>query len=68
MNKQTLSLFAIAIVSITLPAVFLSVSVTPSGQQNELDFIISGTNTHLRFLDKNVSTSYISFRIGEHEK
>ena len=68
MSKETLSLLAIAIASIALPAVFLSVSVVPSGQQNDLDFLISGTNTCLRFLDKNVSTGYIPFKTGANEK
>jgi hypothetical protein len=65
-NKKTLALIAVVIVAVALPAAFLS--MPSQGKQEPLDFTVSGTNTCLRFLDRNVSTAYIPFRTGANEK
>jgi hypothetical protein len=69
LNKKIIALIGIVIIVVALPAIFLSLhSQAPQEEQQELDFTISGMNTCLRFLDRNVSTGYIPFRIGADEK
>lgn len=66
MNKKILALITVVIVAVALPTVFLS--LPPAGKQEALDFTVSGTNTCLRFLDRNVSTAYIPIKTGANEK
>lgn len=69
MNKKILALIIIAFIAASLPGILLSLPLEASQErQKELDFTVSGTNSCLRFLDKNVSTGYIPFRTGANEQ
>ncbi len=70
MDKKALGLLVVMVVmAVSLPPVFFSLSSQAQlGTQQELDFTVTGTNTCLRFLDRNVSTVYIPFRTGAKEK
>ncbi len=68
MNKKVLS-SVVAIVVCALVVVFLleSYFTPPQEATEEMDFVVSGTNDCLRFLNSTVSTVYIPFRTGANE-
>jgi hypothetical protein len=69
MNKKILLVIAVVLIAATASTVALSVNVSnlPKPQQ-ELAFSVSGTNTCLRFLDRNVTTCYIPFATAANEQ
>jgi hypothetical protein len=70
MNKKLLgSLLAIIVVAIVSPAIYFSLpKQVPTEPQQNIDVVITGENTCLRFLEKNVSTCYIPFRTEANEQ
>jgi hypothetical protein len=67
-NKKILAFVAAIIIAVSLPTILLSLPSQFPPKQQELDFTVTGTNTCLRFLDRNVSTGYVPFRTGANEK
>lgn len=70
MNKYIRALLVVlVVVAAAFPIGYFSLhSQVQQVQQQELDFTVSGTNTCLRFLDKNVLTGYVPFTTGANEK
>jgi hypothetical protein len=68
-KKFILGLFIVLIVGCTSGIVTLSSYIAPSsGTPHELDFVVSGNNSCLRFLNSSVSTVYIPVVIGANEQ
>jgi hypothetical protein len=69
MNKKILAAITVVILIATCTTVVFSLNIpTPQKPQQELAFSVYGTNTCLRFLDRNVTTCYIPFTTAANEQ
>jgi hypothetical protein len=69
MNKKWLSLIiGIAVISALMAASFVESDIALSLQATKpMDFIVSGTNDCLRFLNNSVSTVYVPFTVAANQ-
>ena len=69
MRKRTITLIAIVVLAVAISTVAYAINL-PFQQkpQQELAFSVTGTNSCLRFLDRNVTTCYIPFTTGTNEQ
>ncbi len=69
MDRKFLFVSLILVLAGSILVVGSSLNVPDAiGRQQELSFTVSGTNTCLRFLDRNVSTAYIPFTTAANEQ